>query len=412
MPHYSVQSFHLNIDEGDSAVHLLLTDDDPKNIVSAVLVDGGREVGAEVIVGLRTMLQRAITVYLQNGNPFTAFDTIVLSHWDGDHKRGIMRMLSESLIQPAIIAARAHGVIDQTGFNTLIDGYAIQSEVCKYHANPGPPTTVMYAPYWKRSCSRIVKTTPYTVPSAEPPVEWKARNMADGRYVATVYTSIRLDNGVVVQGFVLVALLRDEGEKILGYDFFTNQVVMASSTATNASVVSKFLHGNNVAQPVMFCLAADPYICDMDNDDDRMQNWEWKASDDLTVVKLVKKGTTILGKNRRQESQELRPLFPCATSTSNVPSIEAIGPVNSNTTGNNQASIACMIIWPHETYDVSHYFGGDLGDDMEERVLRWSTVPETNVNVRTAVPRKTSLCTPVNPNKCTFNQVQNSRLQP
>lgn len=48
----------------------------------------------------------------------------------------------------------------------------------------------------------------------------------------------------------------------------------------------------------------------------------------------------------------------------------------------NQSSIACMVIWPEQTKaNVSHYLGGDLGEGIEQMVLKWSAVPdETNNN--------------------------------
>jgi hypothetical protein len=52
--------------------------------------------------------------------------------------------------------------------------------------------------------------------------------------------------------------------------------------------------------------------------------------------------------------------------------------INGHTTADNQASVACMIFWPNSTgADVSHYFSGDVGDEIEERLLRWATVPTT-----------------------------------
>lgn len=56
----------------------------------------------------------------------------------------------------------------------------------------------------------------------------------------------------------------------------------------------------------------------------------------------------------------------------------------------NQQSIGLMVIWPDPNKaKVSHYFAGDLGYDIEERILRWSTVPHklypTMIRIRTKI---------------------------
>lgn len=95
MPHWEVHSFQLNIDEGDSAVHLLVDRQaDPKNIDKAVLVDGGKVYGADCIFNFRAILNKADSGYTQGrGRRFREFDAIVISHWDSDHCEGIVQAL-------------------------------------------------------------------------------------------------------------------------------------------------------------------------------------------------------------------------------------------------------------------------------------------------------------------------------
>lgn len=126
----------------------------------------------------------------------------------------------------------------------------------------------------------------------------------------------------------------------------------------------------------MLCVAADSWVCDPDGMVDRLDKWQWTHSgNDLTDIHLARKTNTSF----RSDAQS-RGLVQDQSSRNGEISIQSVtGP----TTGNNQASIACMIIWPHAECDVSLYIGGDLGDEMEEQILRWSTIPSaTDTNVR------------------------------
>lgn len=89
MPHYGecrVESYFINVDVGDGAVHILLRND---KLDGAVLIDGGREPAAG-------KLQSAIAT-LRNKYNNCRFNSIVVTHWDGDHFRALLKILYEDM---------------------------------------------------------------------------------------------------------------------------------------------------------------------------------------------------------------------------------------------------------------------------------------------------------------------------
>ena len=132
----------------------------------------------------------------------------------------------------------------------------------------------------------------------------------------------------------------------------------------------------------MFCLAADFVTCDPKGEDDRCRKVWVNPGNTFQSLKL-QDPLTFQAKVSQQDQQV------------DVTSIKGI------TTANNQASLACMIIWPDANKArVTHYFAGDAGakefqkwtgdskkgGDIEERILRWSTVPTGKKGVRNPIP--------------------------
>jgi len=87
---YKVVSYFINVGVGDGAIHLLLENN---HVSKAVLIDGG-----EVEAGACTAFTIAALHQKYQGS-FTGFDAIAITHWDGDHFRGTLKMLYEDIVQ-------------------------------------------------------------------------------------------------------------------------------------------------------------------------------------------------------------------------------------------------------------------------------------------------------------------------
>ncbi|KAH8689866.1 hypothetical protein BGW36DRAFT_465854 [Talaromyces proteolyticus] len=99
-----VDSLHISIREGDSAIHLLVDATGPRDQVrAAVLIDGGRtHRDRNNLAGIRQVVLRDPPIkqtidwisrnYVCQGGQLK-FDAIVITHWDGDHFDGITEAL-------------------------------------------------------------------------------------------------------------------------------------------------------------------------------------------------------------------------------------------------------------------------------------------------------------------------------
>jgi hypothetical protein len=122
----TVHSYHINVDHGDSAIHLLVTNATPHQILSAVLIDGARP-GHEadicrVIRHIRQSRQYDCSLQRNDDDLQTMrFDSIVVTHWDIDHWGGIKALLEndlraqlQALVAPEIARSNAAYVASRT----------------------------------------------------------------------------------------------------------------------------------------------------------------------------------------------------------------------------------------------------------------------------------------------------------
>ncbi|KAL8692916.1 MAG: hypothetical protein Q9218_002142 [Villophora microphyllina] len=105
----SVHSHHINIDVGDSAIHLLVDDSAAKDnsndvadqpvIHNAVLIDGGRTTGLEAIKSCIERIESSYTFWPTKTAGKLKFDAIMITHWDFDHWGGVRALLQDSLTE-------------------------------------------------------------------------------------------------------------------------------------------------------------------------------------------------------------------------------------------------------------------------------------------------------------------------
>ncbi|KAM7183885.1 hypothetical protein V8F20_012446 [Naviculisporaceae sp. PSN 640] len=128
MAEYWVQSYHFNVQAGDSAIHLLCTNDsdDDMQILSAVLIDGGKGKGSNKGL-LKEFLELKEFEDLK-------FDAVVVTHWDSDHYLGIYQLLEDDYIA---------------------SGYDDDWKPSFFKFDDDDPQTRFYCPYFKKTKPKV-----------------------------------------------------------------------------------------------------------------------------------------------------------------------------------------------------------------------------------------------------------------
>ncbi|KAA8903423.1 hypothetical protein FN846DRAFT_954000 [Sphaerosporella brunnea] len=150
-----VDSYHINVGQGDCAIHLLVqhnvTAAPPKKplVLHAVLIDGG-ESDAVNIAKIRQTIDHIEGEYDFAGGATTLqFDSVVVTHWDSDHFKGVIKLievdLTDQLSKPPVVA----------------DGARVGCRLFKYDGGDRTkPQTIFFAPYWNGMAK---------APSSKPP---------------------------------------------------------------------------------------------------------------------------------------------------------------------------------------------------------------------------------------------------
>ncbi|KAF5540890.1 hypothetical protein FNAPI_10411 [Fusarium napiforme] len=85
----NVQSYFINVNDGDGAVHLLRKGPTGP-IQKAILIDGGRDEALHSLVATIEEIREVVKSKFK-------FDAVVITHWDGDHYRALTTMLNRDL---------------------------------------------------------------------------------------------------------------------------------------------------------------------------------------------------------------------------------------------------------------------------------------------------------------------------
>ncbi|KAF2147997.1 hypothetical protein K461DRAFT_324960 [Myriangium duriaei CBS 260.36] len=158
MADYEVKSFFLNIGVGDGAIHVLVNKNQPNQAVSAVLIDGGR-------VSATGKLLSAITKVAQEYN-IQHFDSIVITHWDGDHYEAVYKLLyycrrpnDGSSLMLDQTASKVY--FPWRGFQKIINNNCLRTQ--PRNANGGPPFDLQARGFgadnnWYTLCEAVYST--------------------------------------------------------------------------------------------------------------------------------------------------------------------------------------------------------------------------------------------------------------
>jgi len=379
---HTVVSYHLNIDEGDGAIHLLLDKD--RLVESAVLIDGGLGTnGAKLIpefMQSKQFRQWKRSAGKHAGQSISYFDAVVVTHWDDDHAAGLSSLFSKNIEAAAQEYIKNHNITTKLQFEAAVKGGNVQGSLINFSTTIKEgaywPVTRFYCPYWNRSESNLYGHAKWGYTLTKVPSEGLIRWIEPDKKndFLTFTISYKLPNGTK-RTLKLVPGLRlaEMGKDLIGIDIFTGKRVIDPNAATYPSEISSRMASLNEwkQKPAMVCIGNDGVVCDPDSTEERARKRWADAS-----------GTTYLG---GMKFHQLR-----LVSTNNTSVAETAGhhndfstqAVNGTTTGNNLASIACMIFWPSiERENVSHYFAGDLGDEIEENIIKWATFPNPQTQV-------------------------------
>lgn len=139
-----VDSFHINVEQGDSAIHLLVEYKENKpevrTIKKAVMVDAGPGGGFATNISdtlMEIAKSNGIIKWKQGKSKNTSLklDAIIITHWDDDHYAGLETLLTKDLEKKV------------TKKTWKKDTW--QPDFLKYGGkNRSEPLTTVYAPYW------------------------------------------------------------------------------------------------------------------------------------------------------------------------------------------------------------------------------------------------------------------------
>ncbi|VUC24972.1 unnamed protein product [Clonostachys rosea] len=362
-PSYSIDSFHINIGTGDSAIHLLvknpdkdspiLADPPPANaptILRATLIDGGKQrakprkgatsspvASANAPENIKAAIKEIKQRYVmgergsdKKEDDYMRFDSIVVSHWDSDHYGGIVSLIQHDF-EDQLKRIATTGPARKT---------ELESKSCRYflYANPADKTivnglrTTFYAPYWNKTYKDPPKTdnpdelemVPGSTPGATPTLRFM--------YKGTKKFRAQIDH---------LCEIRCTPEDIIGSNILDNRKLTASyTTIKTAGELVDEMNGTEIVPkgsgyaPVgIYCVASTCCVMGLDNPI-------------LVLSKLLTNCTT-------QRRQQL------------IVDDDSISI-------SNKASIANLVIWNEPKIEISHYFAGDSWYEMENAVREWT----------------------------------------
>lgn len=350
---FEVHSYHINVDVGDCAIHVLASapasGSTKPTPVSAVLIDAGYKRHGGF------WLDHFCKDYLNDKYAWVGgsvkFDSVVVTHWDGDHYGGILDLLTDDFddqAKEALAAGTLPGTVE--GARTFI--HKLRCRWFKYNDKQAP-LTCFYAPYWKSQEFMGASGYPNTNLERVDPVPPSTN--------ATLSANFKLKTGQNKKVVSLddwaknVAILRTTVDEVLGIDLFSDKKMYTGTAVEHVvspDVVSDYIVSSGHNRPVLFCIRAMKSQVGENFDNYKIT---WNTSNKLSPYFTMQRKTSLI-----------------------VPGI---------TTINNQASIAATVIWPtvgSTKGRLTHYTAGDLGNEDELLTLYWTMKQGGTAGVRVA----------------------------
>lgn len=322
---YYVESFHINVSSGDAAIHLLLTEPETKGnnpvIHRAVLIDGGDKGKDKLLVDLIETIQ---TEYdFSDGGHVLRFDSVVITHWDADHYKGVVALIEDNL--------RKQNTTD-----------AITTNKCEYfkYDSTGKQETVLYAPYWVGEAKAGTAVDGDDDPGTDPPAKKKklATDRPDGWTEQNGNLSIHLTGKGTCEE---VCGLNYRKSTMIGVNFFTNDRLNTGVEFQKVTDITMLISSVPHPYPVgMFC------VC----------TFGWVIGNGSSSIQSVASDTSSGDLDDQLAADDGSPIMPFVIDKPNDP--------------RNRYSIGAIVLWKGSGR-VSHYFAGDAMYATEEVVAKW-----------------------------------------
>ena len=244
-----IHSFHINVFNGDAAIHLLVDlgtvqdgGDQPKGIVKrAILVDGGKPTAASQIKKALSFVKKTYDVSKQenaSGATDLAFDGIVVTRWAVDHSAGILSLIIAQL---------------KADHPTAPTGVA-KCSLFKY--NGDTPATYFYAPYWNGVAASKIRKNKELSPTSN-------IKFHDGKPFAFDNDKRLVDFSQASNSWGQVCYLLASPRELIGREFFTGLAGTVPSTGTGPrwyGNVTDMIAGANAGDTGIFCIGADGVV--------------------------------------------------------------------------------------------------------------------------------------------------------
>jgi hypothetical protein len=173
---YEIHSLHINVGNGDGAIHLLVepgATGKPDIVHRAILVDGGKTTAVDQIQRTIKYIEDVYQIVDLDGKtaqtdttlaspvPQLRFDGIVVSRWAIDHSAGVLALINQRLLQD---------VPDPTKPRQDSGGKSLgPCAFMRYDENLVPLTT-FYSPFWDGPTgASLVASTPRATSQQPPP---------------------------------------------------------------------------------------------------------------------------------------------------------------------------------------------------------------------------------------------------
>jgi len=353
---WQVHSHHLNIDVGDCTVHLLVRSG-PQNgtftIQRAVLADGGTSTGGDHIKSFVHFVQ---DLFVRYNKSFKFFHTVLITHWDRDHRKGLEQYFEDHVkacIVEGLGKPENKDIKTKAELQKALDDHTITPSTVK------ATETKWFAPHTK--CWEMGTDVPKTNRETQ---SWRIKRDPNYPDANPPRWTLRIE--VAISGYGVVQMPMGEfiiSGEVLARDMFFHEPVMDPKLAKSPEVVCQKLRerepGNALvnSRPAMVCVASNlKYLGDTLVGQYKLN---LDALDHPSAVQFTSQGAAANTSDPDLGSRE--------RATAGIQSIPG------TTTPNNLVSIICMVFWPGNTARVSHYLGGDAGDEVEDKVLLWAT---------------------------------------
>lgn len=251
MAESQIHSFHINVGNGDGAIHLLVKKGDPDNNVKhsvqrALLIDGGKPAAVDRIKRAIAYINDVYEVTKQDATTAQTlrFDGIVVTKWAVDHSAGILKLLIDD------IKHTSH-----------------PKEPCTLLKYDGTtPKSTFYSPFWAGQGASQLKPGLSKKP---PPTTNIKLNPADKEPSFALGTQNRLVDFIqATKTWEKICFLVATPNELIGRELFTGAITPASGTdARNYGSVADLVKATEgIAEGTLkdhtgiYCIAADGHV--------------------------------------------------------------------------------------------------------------------------------------------------------